>query len=147
MEMHEELIRNKVTEIGSAIFHNVSDAPKMISTGLISSVRYDEEGRIYFFTPRPQFLIEEDLRFPAVLDFYRKGNPFFIKMNGIAEVITDESDMKSIHFRSQNNLREPAGRNEYALVRFNVERVEYTDHNIKPYGFFNRLRAALHTWF
>lgn len=147
MEMQEELIRNKVTELGSAIFHNVSDAPKMISTSLISSVKYDEEGRIYFFTPRPQFLVEDDMRFPAVLDFYKKGKPYFIKLNGVAELVTNDTELHSIHIRHLQHLSEPAGRSSYALVRFNVERVEYTAHDEKPYSFFDRLRAAIHSWF
>ena len=144
MEMHEEIILNKVTEIGSAIFHNVSDAPKLISTSLISSIKYDEEGRIYFFTPRPHFLIEDDLRFPAVLDFYRKGRPYFIKLNGIAELLTtNEAD----HFSYQQSLQESAGSTFYTLVRFNIERVEYTAFDKKPISFIDRLCAMIYSWF
>lgn len=147
MEMQEELIRNKVSEIGSALFYNVSQAPKMITAGIISSVSYDEEGRLYFFTTRPQVLLKEDIRFPAELDFYRKGTPFFIKINGIAEVLTDIHEIDRLHSRHHHALREPAGRASYALVRLHIQRVEYTDHTEKPTGIFNRLRTALQSWF
>lgn len=147
MEMHEEQIRNKIAEIGSAIFYNVSQSPKMISTHLISSVSYDEDGRLYFFTPRPQFLQKEDIRFPAKLDFYKKGNPFFIKINGVAEVLTDIQEINRIHIRSNHTLHEPAGITPYALVRLDVEKVEYTDHTPKSKGLIDRLRAVFLSWF
>lgn len=147
MEMQEEHIRNKITEIGSAIFYNVSQMPKMISSGLISAVSYDEEGRLYFFTPRPQYLLKEDIHFPAELDFYKKGNSVFIKINGMAEVLTDDHEIDQLHLRYLHSLIEPAGRSAYALIRLNVHKVEYTDHSAKNIGFFEKIRSAFTSWF
>lgn len=147
MEMQEEHIRNKITEIGSAIFYNVSQAPKMISIGLISSVSYDEEGRLYFFTPRPQYLQKEDIHFPAELDFYKKGTPVFIKINGMAEVLTDDHEIDQFHLRYLHSLIEPARRSAYALIRLNVHKVEYIDHSAKSIKFFEKIRSAFTSWF
>lgn len=148
MEMqHELLIRNKVSEIGSAIFYNVSDAPKPFSAGLISSVQYDEDGLLYFFASRPKHLVQEDCRFPAVLDFYRKGKPYFLKINGTAELVTDERELLYYRSRLDDTVQEPASRPHTALVRLRVERVEYTDHTAPTTGFFQRIRSAVHSWF
>lgn len=144
MEMQKEYLRSKLTEIGSAIFHNVSDEPKLISSSIISAVRCDDDGRVYFFAARPPVLLEEDLRFPAVLDFYKKGKPYFIKLNGIAELLTDDTTICAYSSRLFSSI-DPAGRSNVALVRFNVEKVEYSGRLYKLPGLWKKLISALYS--
>jgi len=139
MEMQNQFIRDKVAELGVAIFYNVSDNPNMITNSLVSFICYDEEGRLYFFISRPLYLMQEDIRFPAVLDFYRKGQPYFIKINGIAELLTEKDEIKKII----DKIKDPSGLHSHALVRLAINKAEYTVCSVNAGGFFNHLKAAL----
>lgn len=83
------IIRSRINEIRSALFFNEGGYPGVYSAGIISALEVNDEGQILFFINKPEFMLTEDRRFPARLEFYRKGKPFFIKVKGVAEILTD----------------------------------------------------------
>jgi general stress protein 26 len=84
-------LRERIQEIGSALFSNNSNSPFKIPGSIVSALKVDDRGNIWFFLHKPNvFIAEADKEFPAKLDFYRKGKPFFLQVNGKALVITEE---------------------------------------------------------
>lgn len=90
-------LRDRINEIGSALFANTGNADFKLPTSIISVLRVDQEGNIWFFIHHPDLFIEEcDKEFPARLDFYRKGKPFFLQVSGEALVITDKDEINEL---------------------------------------------------
>ena len=96
-DIHISLLRDRIQEIGSALFFNTGNSMFKVPPAIISALRVDEQGNIWFFLHKPEFMIEEsDREFPAKLDFYRKGKPFYLQVSGKAEMITDEQEINSL---------------------------------------------------
>jgi len=96
-DIHVEFMRDRILEIGSALFANTGNATFKLPTSIISVLRVDETGNIWFFLHNPDLYMEEgDKEFPARLDFYRKGKPFFLQVSGKALVITDPDEIRKL---------------------------------------------------
>ncbi|WEK33501.1 MAG: hypothetical protein P0Y53_13500 [Candidatus Pseudobacter hemicellulosilyticus] len=94
-DIHDiDFLRDRIHEIRSALFSNTSNATYKLPTCIISALNIDSEGMICFFIRRPdQYMEEHEKEFPARLDFYRKGKPFFLKISGDAQLVTDQEAM------------------------------------------------------
>jgi hypothetical protein len=147
MEMQEKIVRHRILEIGTAILYNVSEAPKPFSTGLISAVSYGNDGSLFFFASCPQFLVADDRRFPGVMVFFKKGNSFFITLNGTAELLSVNKDTSQVRSDRDTCIKPPPGAEKKALFRFQIDKIEYTDHSGPPAGFLKRIRTAVYSWF
>jgi hypothetical protein len=96
-DIHRGFLRDRINEIGSALFFNTSNAAFKLPTSIISALKVDDHGNILFFLHKPDVFIEEsDKEFPARLDFYRKGKPFFLQVSGKALVITDDQEINEL---------------------------------------------------
>lgn len=93
-DIHVGFLRDRIQEIGSALFHNTGNAAFKLPTSIINVLSVDEEGNIWFFLHNPDLFIDEsDKTFPARLDFYRKGKPFYLQVSGQALVSTNKDDI------------------------------------------------------
>lgn len=94
-EIHQlDFLRDRVQEIRSALFSNTSEETFKLPTCIISALNIDNEGQVCFFIRRPELYMEDrDRQFPARLDFFKKGKPFFLKISGYAQLISDTSEM------------------------------------------------------
>lgn len=96
-DIHVGFLRDRIHEIGSALFFNTGNADFKLPTTIVNVLKVDEEGNLWFFLHNPDLFIEEgDKEFPARLDFYRKGKPFFLKVSGEALVITDVNEISEL---------------------------------------------------
>ncbi len=90
-------LRDRIGEIGSALFYNTGNAAFKLPTSIVNVWRVDAEGNIWFFFHNPDLFIDEtDKEFPARLDFYRKGKPFYLQVSGQALIITDEQEINEL---------------------------------------------------
>ncbi|WP_276483873.1 pyridoxamine 5'-phosphate oxidase family protein [Paraflavitalea pollutisoli] len=133
-------MRDRILEIGSALFANTGNALFKVPTSIISVLRVDQSGNVWFFLNHPNVYMEEtDRSFPARLDFYRKGKPFFLNVSGTAEVITD-ADM----------IREIAGEkaaghtsSRVMLVKVQVEHAAYFEQRERTPNIFQQCWLAI----
>ncbi len=91
--MQEELqfIKARINEIKSALFHSEGTPFARFSTSIIRCLEVDDQGNIWFFLNDDGYCCPDEFkRFPASLSFYRKGKPFFIRIQGLAEVVSSE---------------------------------------------------------
>ena len=66
---------------------------------------------------------EYDMEFPAKLDFYRKGKPFFLKISGLAQIVMDKEEMLN-YIGLPGNVDLPS-LSKLLLVKVKVEHAEY----------------------
>ena len=119
-----DFLRDRIHEIRSALFANTSNEAFKLPTCIISALNIDNEGQICFFIHRPDLYMEEyDMEFPAKLDFYRKGKPFFLKISGQAQIIADKDEMLN-YIGLPGNVDLPS-LSKLLLVKVKVEHAEY----------------------
>lgn len=98
MANHQQLnfLREKIQEIGSAIFYNQSDSVVKLPTSIVSSLKTDEYGYVWFFVQKPkQSLRFFEQEFPARLDFFRKGSNCFLQISGKGYVVSDPEEINA----------------------------------------------------
>src|SRR5690349_853568 len=90
-------LSEKVQELRSALFFNTSNAVLKLPTCIITTLKVDEAGQIWFLVHRPeQYLHEFDKEFPARLEYFQKGKRFFLHLSGKAYIITDPEELNEI---------------------------------------------------
>ena len=137
-DIHLGFLRDRINEIGSALFFNNSNATFKLPTSIISALKVDDHGNIWFFLHKPDLFIEEgDKEFPARLDFYRKGKPFFLRVSGKALVITEADEINDLVDMAPE--QQAAALNRVMLVKVHVHHAEYFEQ-------YKRTVSRLETW-
>jgi general stress protein 26 len=89
-----QFLQEKIKEINSAIFFNLSDAVLKFPTTIVSTLRVDDYGYVWFFVKKPKQNINEfETEFPVRLDYFKKGTEYFLQIMGKAWVITDPEEL------------------------------------------------------
>ena len=87
-------LKEKIQDIGSAIFFNLSDAVLKLPTSIITTLKVDEFGYVWFFVERPkQQLNEFEKEFPVRMDYFRKGKDYSLQIMGKAWIVTDPEEL------------------------------------------------------
>jgi hypothetical protein len=90
-------IQDKINNIGSALFYSQQYSVLKFPTTIITALKVDELGQIWFCISRPNQQVGAfDSRFPAQLDFYRKGKGYFLKIFGQAFVVDDPEEINQL---------------------------------------------------
>lgn len=119
-------IQLKIANIGTALFYCGTNSRLPFSTYIITALKIDQEGYVWFFISRGMHEQPIDKRpFEAQLEFYRKGCPFFLKIDGEASIADTSEKMhdimgKGISFPSETL----AG---IILVKVKIEKVIYKE--------------------
>ena len=117
-------LQEKIQEIGSAIFFNLSDSVLKLPTSIVSTLKVDEYGYVWFFIQKPkQSLKEFETEFPVRLDFFRKGKSYFLQVSGKGWMVNDPEEMNSFI-----NLPEDAKQSatiDMVLVKVKILKAEY----------------------
>lgn len=89
-------LQEKIEHIGSAIFFNQSESVLKLPTSLVSNIKVDDFGYLWFFVTKPkQNLQEFDNEFPVRMDFFKKGVDFFLQVNGKGWVVVDPEEQST----------------------------------------------------
>jgi general stress protein 26 len=126
-------MRDRIQEIGSALFFNTGNSMFKMPPSIISALRVDDQGNIWFFLHKPDFFIEEaDKEFPAKLDFYRKGKPFYLLVSGKAQVITDAQEIDALVDMAPE--QRDLAMEKVMLVKVQVVHAEYYEQKLRTVG-------------
>ena len=119
-----QFLQEKIQEIGSAIFFSQSDSVLKLPTSIVTTVKVDDYGFVWFFIQKPkQQLKEFEHEFPARLDFFKKGIPSFLQVNGKGWVVTDPEEMSSVDLsQAQISL---ISQHDMVLVKVKMLKAEY----------------------
>jgi general stress protein 26 len=137
-ENNLEFLKDRIFEIKSALLFSLSNEVVKIPASIISVLKIDEEGQLWFLTNRPkQTLFEEDKLFPAHLQFYRKGKPFYLQIAGTAAIADTK---ESVHeLAGLDQATEVKAMKDMLLIRLKMTKAEYYEQ--KPQADYqNRVR-------
>lgn len=91
-----QFLREKIEEINSAILFNLSDSVLKFPTTIVSTLKVDDYGYVWFCVKKPkQNLKEFENEFPVRLDYFKKGSEYFLQVMGKAWVVTDPEELNS----------------------------------------------------
>lgn len=119
-----EFIRARIYDIRTALMYNLSDKLIKTPTSLISVLKVDEKGQIWFLMNRPpQQMEKHEQRFPARLQFYRKGKPFYMQVSGQAAMVEEIAALNHL-FSGPRTVRKVAA-NNLVVVKLKMNSIEY----------------------
>lgn len=117
-------IRDKVKNIGSALFYSQQDSVLKFPTTIIHVLAVDELGQIWFYLNQPaQYYHAYDNQFNAELDFYRKGKDYYLKIYGKAFIVNDPKEISGLNDWNDEINQTVMGKR--ILLKLKIQRVGY----------------------
>ena len=96
-DMNLQFIREKIYEIRHAVMYSMSNGLVRIPNSIVSVIKVDNDGHIWFLCNPPAQNIEEcEWVFPARLQFYKKGKFFRLEVSGKATVMNNEHPVNPV---------------------------------------------------
>jgi len=136
MDTQQIFLREKIQNLGSAIFFNQSDAVLKLPTSIVRIIHVDDYGYAWFFVQRPQQLLTEfEKEFPVKLDFFRKGLDYSLQVIGNGYIVSDPEDI----FVVTTNVDE--------VKQFNPEKMVLIKVKITRADYFENISGHKPTWF
>lgn len=141
-----QFLQEKIRDLKNAIFFSQNTSLLRMATTIISVLKVDELGQMWFFVPRPQQALHEfDREFPVRLEFFRKGKKFFLHVSGKAFIITDPEEINSL---VHEDIREQTG-NHLVLIKVRMTKADYFESTAdlsQAAGWWRDIRNQLHSW-
>ena len=112
-----QFIREKITQLRTAVMYSMSNSLVKLPNDIVSLVKMDEEGQLWFLAHFPsQSLSQCERVFPVRLHFFRKGHDYFVEVSGKATI---ESDMAEPAMEGDNKTA--------VLVKMTMRNIEYKE--------------------
>lgn len=139
-----QFLQGKIQDLGQALFFSQHSSLLRIPNTIVSILKVDDMGQMWFLVPRPrQVLHEFDREFPAKLEFFRKGKEFYLHAMGKAYIINDPEEINSL---LDDDLRQQA-MGDLVLIKVKMSKADYFDKAPSSHsGWWQDLRAQLHAW-
>jgi len=119
-----KFIRERIYEIRSALIYSMSNSLIKLPTSIVTALNVDEDGQIWFLISRPlRHLNEQENEFPAKLQFYRKGKPFYMHVTGAAQIVNSEFMVNKL-IEAKQNIKDVA-MGHLALMKMKIIGVDY----------------------
>jgi hypothetical protein len=128
MQANQQLqfLQQKIEDLNSAIFFNLSDAVLKFPSSVVSSLNVDDYGYVWFFVKKPkQHVNEFESEFPVRLDFYKKGKSYFLQVSGKAYVVSDPELVNG--FVTLPDDAKNAALRDMVLVKVKMLKAEYQE--------------------
>ncbi len=116
-----QFLLNKINSIKVARFTAEINAELQLPNNIISTLKTDSEGNIWFFTScNGAYARHIDKQFHAYLEYYQKGQDCRLRLSGKAVIVEDnESEVE--------NEAVPTGKN-FLLIKFKMMHAEYFEN-------------------
>ena len=119
-------IQLKIARIGTALFYCGPNSQLSFSTYIITALKIDEDGCVWFFISRGLHEQTNNIRpFEVQLEFYRKGCPFFMKIAGQASIADPKEKMQDLMGKGFSLQGETLS--GILLVKVKMEKVVYKE--------------------
>ena len=123
-DRHLHFLQEKIQDLRSALFYSLSNSVLKIPTSIITALKVDDDGFIWFFVTRPkQQLADSEGQFPARLEFYKKGKHSLVKVNGRACVVSEIN--KITNLVSLPPEVQSKALDQLLLIKVKIEKAEY----------------------
>lgn len=132
-----QFIREKIYEIKHAVMYSMSNELVKIPNSIITVLKVDNEGNIWFLCTPPAYRVEEcECVFPARLQFYKKGKFFRVEVSGKATIMNNEF----------NHNSSAAGKDKPILIKMAMTNIEYTSAEPKEKGKIEAILENSYKW-
>lgn len=133
--MNLQFIREKISHVRTAVMYSMSNSLIRLPNGIVSAVKVDEEGQLWFVC-RGTIMKEYEQSFPVRLCFYRKGVDYSVEVSGKAVIVNN------------NYSKNPDADEKNLLIRMNMMNIEYREPNTrKPKNKFEVFLENGYKWF
>lgn len=140
-------LKEKIRDIRSALFFSQNNDVIKMPTSIITVLRVDDDGHIWFFVKRPQqYLDAFEKEFPARLDFFRKGKSYFLQVTGKAFIV-DEKDIAVDELSDVSEQVKDNAMHELVLMKVKMLSAEYFDNSSEEKTYWwNNIAQAVERW-
>jgi len=140
-------LQEKIEQIGSAIFFNQSESVLKLPTSLVSNIKVDDFGYLWFFVMKPKQNVQEfDNEFPVRMDFFKKGVDFFLQVNGKGWVVIDPEEQNT--FLELFNDIDASQLEDMVLVKVKMLKAEYYETQVRAKNsWWQSAVGTIMTWF
>ncbi len=138
MAAHYQLnfIQDKIAQIQSAICFNLSDSVLKLPTSVITTLKVDDYGFVWFMMQKPkQCLKEFEDEFPVRLDYFKKGINSFLQVSGKGCVVCDPEELNTL------------GLSDDAFKSFNAQKDVLVKVKILKAECYDTTPTSSHSWF
>lgn len=135
-----QFIREKIIQLRSAVMYVSSDELVKLGNDIVTAIRVDDEGQLWFVTNNPPQRVEEcEQTFPARLCFYRKGLDFSMEISGKADIVNYN------YSYDHSGKEEGSKKSEKVLVKLTMINIEYTEPHAKRVK--SRIEVMADNWY
>jgi len=132
-------ISSRIEELKTAIFQSQGRTVLKLNPGVISVLKVDTDGYIWFLVNKPiQVVSEFEKQFPVDLNFYKKGAMFFLSVFGIARMITDPEELEFTGINDKLTSKDI----DKILIRVEILNVNYFGKKASTKGWFTKRKNA-----
>src|ERR1700733_2810834 len=141
-----QFLQDKIQDLKSALFFSQNTSLLRMATTIVSILKVDELGQIWFFVSKPQQALHEfDREFPVKLEFFRKGKRFFLHVAGKAFIVADPEEINSLVYE---DIREQA-KDHMVLIKVKMLKAEYFESTVaetRHAGWWREMTTQLQAW-
>ena len=139
-------LKQKIGEIRSALFSSHSSYMLKIPTTIVNTVHVDDAGQVWFFIQnayRNLQVLEKE--FPAQLDFYKKGKPYYLSITGKAWIIDDPEVIHGLE--PIGGLIHNVVSHEIMLIKVQILKADYFENVKRRESRLNDIWKVVCGWF
>jgi general stress protein 26 len=132
-DTHLSFLKDRIQDTRSALFYSLSNAVLKVPTSIVTALKVDDVGQVWFFIEKPRQLVPEfDDVFPARLYFYRKGKDYHLNVVGKACVVDDPEELNTVmDFLDQVKDRAIS---DLLLIKVKMTQIDYYESTIRKSG-------------
>jgi len=138
-----QFIREKVCALRNAVMYVSSDGLVKLGNDIVTAVKVDEDGHLWFVTNRPAQIVSEcEQCFPVRLRVYRKGVGYYMEISGRATIVSSDYSFNDMPSGSKK------ANEKKVLVKLEMRNIEYTEpHAKRPKGKIETMMETCYSWF
>jgi len=113
-------LREKIKQIKIAMFKPEKNDMLQLPNNIISTLKVDDEGNVWFFTSQKGNYAQQPETFFAYLEYYQKGGDGRLRINGKASIVTDYD---AVDFAVKPSI--PGMYGQILLLKVKIMQAEY----------------------
>lgn len=141
-------LQEKIQEIGSALFFNLSDSVLKLPTSLVNTLKVDDYGFVWLTMKRPKQPVKEfEKEFPVQLDYYKKGVGAYLQVCGKGWTVSDPEEMSVLQLNA-DEVKNLTLQQEAVLVKVKIMKAEfYETKTASNRNWWKNIMSTLTAWF
>lgn len=142
MQDYISTICQKIDSLKTAIMYSTSNDVIKLPTHIVHTLKVDYNGYLWFIVPKPhQILTAFEKKFPVELQYFKKGSPDVINVQGVAEIVTDDVTINNIDFMCQERKTELLINHIFLNVK--MMQVEVNELEVERKNFWQTLKQSI----